>query len=232
MKTIIAVGGGEIGRTKIFPDGSSCVMPIETTKIDEFIVKSAKKPKPSMLFIGTATQDSVSYLQIVREHFVNRMGCKEVTPLNIVQENLSYEEIENKIMNTDIIYVGGGDTTYMLDVWKRKGIDKLLYKAYQKGIVLAGISAGAICWFDWYDTMDDIKSLDDLSLTQGLGIIKGFAVPHYNTLTSEEKNKINSLLIKESIKGIALDDCVALIYKDEKISYISCRNDRKFYQIP
>lgn len=232
MKTIIAVGGGEIGRTKVFPDGTSCNMPIETTKIDEFIVKSANKEKPSMLFIGTATYDSEDYLKIVREHFVNRMGCKEVNPLNVTTENLSYEEIENKIMNTDIVYVGGGDTTYMLDIWRKKGIDEILYKAYKKGIVLSGISAGAICWFDWYDTMDDIKSLDELSLAKGLGIIKDFAVPHYNKLTSEEKNKINNILIKESIKGIALDDCVALIYKDEKISYISCRDDRKYYQIP
>lgn len=169
-KTIVAVGGGEIGRVKTLSDGTTCQTEIETTLIDKFIVEATGKANPKMLFIGTASQDKPSYFEVVKRHFKERLGCASVEPLNLVETEISFEEIKNKIFSNDIIYVGGGDTTTMLKIWKTHGVDKLLYEAYQKGIVLAGISAGAVCWFEHYDNMDDIDTIEELEIVSGLFI--------------------------------------------------------------
>lgn len=231
-KTIIAVGGGEIGRMAISSDGTSYQTEVETTKIDRFILNSTGKKHPKMLFIGTATNDKQSYLEIITEHFKDRLGCQSVEPLNLVTEKLSFEHIREKIFNADVIYVGGGDTTTMLQIWRKQGVDKLLYKAWQKGIVMAGISAGAICWFEYYDNMDDIDSLEDLDIISGLGFVKGFGVPHYNQLSTEEKTLINLKLKEKNLAGWSIDDCSALVFQDDNIQIISCKTNRNVHKIP
>lgn len=231
-KTIVAVGGGEIGRIKVLPDGTLCQTEIETTLIDKFIVNATGKLNPKMLFIGTASQDKVSYLEVVSEHFKGRLGCSSVESLNLIDSGISFEDIKNKIFSADIIYIGGGDTTTMLKIWKEFGVDKLLYEAYQKGIVLAGISAGAICWFEYYDNMDDIDTIEQLEIIPGLAFIKGFGVPHYNQLSDDEKSIINNKLREKDLKGWSLDDCVAIVFQDDELKIISCRSDRCALQIP
>ena len=231
-KIIIAVGGGEIGRIEILPDGSAHQTDIETTQIDRFIVASSRKVHPKILFIGTASRDKTAYLNVIREHFVNRLGCATVEPLNLVNTTLSADEIRLKIMSSDIIYVGGGDTTNMLRIWRRLGVDKMLYEAYKNGIVLSGISAGAICWFEYYDNMDDIIDINDLDILPGLSFVKGFGVPHYNQLSADEKRRINLKLTEKNIHGWTIDDCVALVFKNDEMSVLSCRPDRTAIQIP
>ena len=231
-KIIVAVGGGEIGRIEILPDGSARQTEVETTKIDRFIVEASGKAHPKLLFIGTASGDKTAYLEVIEEHFVNRLGCAAVTPLNLLNTTLSAVEIRQKILAADIIYVGGGDTTGMLRVWRRLGVDKMLYEAYEKGIVIAGISAGAICWFEYYDNMDDIIDINDLDILPGLSWVKGFGVPHYNQLSDDEKSRINLKLKERNIHGRTIDDCVALVFKNDEMSVISCRPDRNSVQIP
>ena len=231
-KTIIAVGGGEIGRIKVLPDGTSVQTDIETTLIDRFIVQASGKQHPKMLFIGTASGDKVSYFEVVERHFRERLGCFSVEPLNLVDGCMSEKEIRGKIFSSDIIYVGGGDTTTMLKIWRECGVDKILYEAYQKGIVLSGISAGAVCWFEYYDNMDDIDDIAQLDLVKGLSLIKGFGVPHYDWLSHDEKEKINTKLKEKHICGWSMDDCTALIFQNEEITTMTCRDDRKVMQIP
>ena len=206
--------------------------PVETIKIDKEIVAASGKEHPKMLFIGTASRDSVSYFETVRNHFVDRLGCASVNTLNLLENTYTYDELCQKIFSVDIVYVGGGDTTMMLKVWKEYKVDKILYEAYQKGIVLAGISAGAICWFEYYDNMDDISDISELDIVPGLGFLKGFAVPHYNWLTSHEKAELNRILTERKITGFATDDCTALVFKDDEMDIISCRMDRTVIKIP
>ena len=139
MKKIIALGGGEIGRPGY---------PIETTQIDKEIIKLTGKKNPKLLFIPTASSDSESYYEVVKKHFGKRLGCK-TNVLYLIKEKLSQKEIKEKILNSDIIYVGGGDTLKMMRVWKKNGVDKILKQAYEKGVVLSGLSAGSICWFKY-----------------------------------------------------------------------------------
>ena len=135
MKKIIAIGGGEIGRPGY---------PIETTKIDKEIIKLTNKINPRLLFIPTASSDSELYFDCVTKHFGKKLKCK-VDVLYLLKESPNLKEIKQKILNTDIIYVGGGNTALMLKTWKKYKIDKLIKQAYDKGVVLSGLSAGSIC---------------------------------------------------------------------------------------
>ena len=137
MKKILAIGGGEIG-SKGFP--------VETTKIDKEIIRLTGKKNPTVLFIPTASSDSEGYYETFRKHFEKRLGCK-VDVLRIIKENLSNKEIEKKVMSSDAVYVGGGNTLKMMRLWRGCGLDTILKRAWQKGIVLSGLSAGSICWF-------------------------------------------------------------------------------------
>ena len=223
LKTIVAVGGGEIGRVKILPDGTSVQTEIETLPIDAFIVHAARKNHPKLLFVGTANFDKPTYFDVVKKHFGERLGCCMLEPLNLVEGKLSFDEIKRKIFEADIIYVGGGDTTFMLNLWREKGVDKLLVEAYHNGCVLAGISAGAVCWFEYYDNCEDIDDLEKLDVVAGLGLIKGFAVPHFNQLADDFKMRLTNLLKRKHISGLAIDDCAAVVVQNDDISFISSR---------
>src|SRR3989338_4536669 len=97
---IMAIGGGEIGRPGY---------PVETTKIDEEIIALSGKKNPQVLFIPTASEDSEGYVEVFNKHFGKRLGCK-TDVLYLIKEKLTKQQIRAKILNSDIVYVGGGDT--------------------------------------------------------------------------------------------------------------------------
>jgi dipeptidase E len=138
MKKIVAIGGGEIGRPGY---------EVETQAIDEEIIKLTGKKNPLVLFIPTASSDSREYVSVFQEHFGKRLSCR--TDVLYLTNKISKDKIEKKVLSTDVIYVGGGNTLRMMTIWRKLGVDAILKKAWEKGIVVTGISAGAICWFDY-----------------------------------------------------------------------------------
>ena len=232
MGIIVAIGGGSMGWMAKNPEGVEYQTPVETTHIDSAIIRLTQEAHPKVLYVGTASHDNPLYMETFRRQYVEHLGCTSAKALNLDTEDLSYDDILKKVMATDIIYVGGGDTTYMLKVWREKRFDEILRKAYQSGIVLSGMSAGAICWFDWYDNMDDVATLEELDFVKGLSFINGFCVPHYEELTKEEKQKINSLLTEKELSGWALDNCSAIVFQDGKMEIISDHSGRTARKIP
>ncbi len=104
MKKIVAIGGGEIG-------SPGC--PVETIKIDKEIIRLTGKKRPRVIFIPTASSDSDGYFETTQKHFGKRLGCK-VDVLRVIKEKLSHAEIEKKVMSSDIVYIGGGNTLKMI----------------------------------------------------------------------------------------------------------------------
>jgi dipeptidase E len=172
QNVIVAIGGGEI-RTG------------GTTRIDREIIRLAKKKNPRLLFIPTASSDSDRYWRRVQTHFGKFLKCK-TDVLFLLKEQPSKEETRRKIRSADIVYVGGGNTLLMMRIWRRLGADKLLRRAYERGTVLSGISAGAICWSDsgHSDSMSFYSPRKWKYINvKGLGLIKGILCPHYNSMT-------------------------------------------------
>jgi dipeptidase E len=221
-RKIVAVGGGEIGRKKIMPDGSAQYMPGETVDIEREIVRMTGQKNPKLLLLATASGDSPLYLDAVRRHFGERLGC-DVSWLQLAAQNPSVEEIRKSILGTDIVYVGGGNTNKMIQIWKDKGVDKVLKEALDKGVILSGISAGANCWFKHYST--DSAALDAgaqngtmLAMADGLGFIDGVCVPH--TMTEAGRVSFAKEMLATKYPNeifYAIDDFTALIFEEENV---------------
>jgi dipeptidase E len=133
-------------------------------------------------------------------------------------------------LNQDLIYVGGGMTRSMLAVWREWNLDKILRKAWQSGILLAGMSAGAICWFEYGGS--DSNGSDKMGSLKGLGLIQGSCTPHYDG----ESNRRPDLhwLVKngELPFGIGIDDGAAVLFEEQQvIEVVASRPAAKAYQI-
>src|SRR5665213_2916931 len=193
-KTIVAIGGGEI-RTR------------PTLPIDREIIRLSNKKHPRLLFISTASSDSEIYWKRVRKYFGDFLKCKTEV-LFLIKEKPSKGQIRSKISSADIIYVGGGNTLQMMRIWRRLGVDMLLIAAYQRGTVLAGISAGSICWFDsgHSDSMSFYNPRKWKYINvKGLGIIQGINCPHYNGRTCgvPRRKNFKDLIRETGRMGIA-----------------------------
>src|SRR5690606_6160908 len=113
--------------------------------------------------------------------------------------------------SSDIIYVGGGNTLKMMTIWRRMGVDTLLKKAYRKGIILSGVSAGAICWFSYgnSDSRKFTSRSSQLIKVRGLELIPALFCPHYD-VEKHRQNDLRKMMMKTpKIVAIALDNCCA-----------------------
>jgi len=228
MGKIVAIGGGEIGR----PKKNGGFHPVETIAIDREIIRLSAKSKPSVLFIPTASHDSSRYFDVVKKHFGKRLGCS-VDVLYLIKDKMTAKRIEEKIIGSDIIYVGGGNTLNMMNRWKRLGVDKVMLKAYRKGIVLSGLSAGAICWFR-HGTSNSRPKLGKRNhgyiKVQGLGFIPLIASPHHVT-EARRKDALINVLKRTPGVGIALDDCSALEVIDNRYRIIASKRSAGAHKV-
>jgi len=150
----------------------------------------------------------------------------------IVNEKPTKKVIRQKILGSDIIYVGGGNTMRMLQVWRKKGVDKLLERAYKKGVVLSGLSAGAICWFK-YGSSDSLqKGPKDKSLckVKGMDLINAGLSPHH-IREPHRKKAIKDIMKKTSGVAIALDDCCAIEIIDDQYRFITSKKGAKAHKV-
>jgi dipeptidase E len=223
MHKLIAAGGGDDNPGDFPAKG--------VFAFDEEIVRLAGRKNPRLLFIPTATKDWEGYIDAVQEYFGGRLGCR-VEVLRLVSERPLANAIKDKILNTDIIYVGGGNTLFLIRKWKQLGVDKLLRQAYERGVVMSGLSAGAICWFR-YGTSDS-RMLTDPTFKEyirvsGLGWSDLTLSPHH---LKEKKRK--SALIKQIKKhggiGLALDDYAALEILDNRFRIITAKPFAKAFK--
>jgi len=159
-KQIIAIGGGGFGRS-----------PGEGV-IEKYILDQSNKERPNICFIPTATGDNEAYKVNYYSTF-SKLNCSPVH-LDFFKRTPDLEEL---IKQQDVIFVGGGNTKSMLAVWKDWGLDLILKEAYERGVIMCGVSAGAICWFE--EGVTDSWS-EELKVMDCLGFVKGACCPHYD----------------------------------------------------
>ena len=210
MKKLVCIGGGEIPRIK-----NGIRLPYETKEIDEEIVRLSNKSNPKLLFISIASSNREEYFNVIKKVYKD-LGCI-VSHFDV---DSSYEEMKEAIFNTDIIYVGGGNTRYLMEVLRGKKIDELLIEAYNRGIVCSGLSAGSYCWFN-----------HNYDLIYGMNVVNAINCVHYNLKDEEAKNKLHEVIKESNLVGYAVDNCVALEFLDDKINVIKSDNNRNAYKI-
>ena len=245
-KTIIAIGGGSFGQLKTYPDGRQVQKPMETLKIDKKIIELTGKKQPTMVFIGAAHGDDLSRFLAIKKYFGETFGCV-VENLNLIDgsQRPNKDELQNIILGADIIYIGGGNVTYLMNILSKTGVDNLLIQAYNKGIIMAGNSAGGCVWFDYYgnDEDDDFDgTFETFSPKKALGFVHGYFEPHWNTKPEEgiakdsvSKNAVQRMLSKNNISGYGVDEGAALMIQtdDDKqtITEIISKDGAKIYKL-
>ena len=211
-KNIVAIGGGGFGRS------------LGSLEIEKYIISLIGKKRPRICFIPTASGDSSLYKLNFYRAF-SKLDCI-TTHIDFFSRT---ENLEDKVLTQDIIYVGGGNTKSMLAVWKEWNLHNILKNAYEKGIVMSGVSAGAICWFDKGIT-DSFEK--ELTILDCLGIVHDIACPHFD----EEKDRepyVNDLIKREIIKScICIEgNCALHIKNDFEYSSIDFGNGKKCFRV-
>jgi len=192
--------------------------------MDREIIRLSGKKHPKLLFIPTASSDSERYWRHVQEYFGDFLKCR-ADVLFLVSQRPSYESIRRKILSADIVYVGGGNTLQMMRLWRRLGVDKILKEAYGRGIVLSGISAGSICWFEsgHSDSMSFYNPQKwEYINVKGLGLISGIHCPHYNSMTRgvPRRKHFRDMIRKTGGVGIAIENNCAIVFEDGRLARV------------
>lgn len=210
MQAIVAIGGGEISLG-------------ETRVIDEYIVSLSEALMPRVLFIPTASGDAPGYIDCFTRAYAD-LGCR-VDTLRLYGSAADTDEmIASKFRAADIVYVGGGDTEMMLNKWHARGVDALLRDAYDRGVILSGLSAGALCWFA--HGMTDPPVDDELVPVwmDGLNLIPLCLGVHYDEPYWQQ---FDGFAAQQSMPAVALENCVALSVIDGRMTIVRSRSDRR-----
>lgn len=213
MKQIIALGGGGF------------LMEPENPLLDTYILAQAGKARPKICFVPTASGDSEKMVAAFYDFFKD-YDC-EPTHLSLFKP--PSRDLEAFVLEKDILYVGGGNTKNLLALWREWGLDEVMRKAWEEGVVLAGISAGSLCWFE--DGITDSYG-DGLEPIQALGFLQGSNCPHYDG-EAERRPVYQQLIAAGAVhSGIAADDGVALHYIGTEISrVVSSRPEANAYRV-
>ena len=190
---VIAIGGGGFGRNP------------KHNKIEKYILGQTGKDKPNVVFLPTASAEDESYIVNFYSCF-SKLDCSP-SHITFFQRTPRLDSIINQ---ADVIYVGGGNTKSMLAVWREWKLDKLLLKAYNKGKILSGVSAGAICWFQQGITDSWVSNLNVLDC---LGFLKGMACPHYQEEADRRPSVHEMLKNGKATTGYAIDGGAAVHFK-------------------
>lgn len=205
MGKVIAVGGG------IFFDQDSGPF------VEEIMNLVEKKDDMKMVFIPTAAHDSHDEEEIVKD-FCTKLGFAETTSLYLTDESLTEEYIRDTILSASFIYVDGGNLKFLMDTWKKTKADIYLKQAYEKGIVLAGHSSGAMCWFK--RGYDDCGIDHRYMFVDCLDLFPYIYCPHFEDWpTFREDVKMQEL------DGLGVDNFTAISIVDGEYKIIKADRD-------
>lgn len=190
-------------------------------KFVEYTAELIKKENPKICYVPTASADNSDNIAYYKDI------CKRISiephVLNVwISSETTDKSFEDILLDMDAIIVGGGNTLNMLGIWQAQEIDKILKKALEKGIVLAGGSAGSICWFQ--NGISDSRPIF-LSSVNGLGFLPYSHCPHY---AQNERKELYHQFIKEKKMnaGYACDDLSGIVFKDGKIAEVVSQSDQ------
>ena len=208
-KKIIAIGGG----------GFTHQLDLS---LDQFVIDKLKNTNNKIGFLATASKDDEKKISLFYKRFENTEF--ELSHFNLTSNINGFSEW---LMDKDLVYIAGGNTVYMLEIWKKNKLEHIFKDAYEKGTILSGISAGAVCWFDWILSDSVGPGFKPL---RGINLISGSCTPHSSNI--ERINQFESDIKNNKLpQGIAIDDGVAVVFVDGKPSevYSSRKNHTAYF---
>lgn len=169
----------------------------------------SSKERPRVCFVLTAAGDNSGYLS-KSYAAMSELNC-DVTHLQLfTQPNAPIKE---HLLNSDVIWVGGGSVANLLALWKLHEVDAVLREAYDRGVILGGVSAGSLCWFQGGPT--DSFGPELRPITNGLGFLPFGNAVHYDS-EAKRRPMAHELIENETFKRIyATDDGVGILFENE-----------------
>lgn len=216
-RTVVAMGGGGFS------------MEPDNPLLDDHVLDLARtnrgRERPRVCFLGTASGDSPVYIADFYTAFARRA---EATHLALFVR--TEDDIESFLLDQDVVYVGGGNTENMLAVWRIHGVDRALRRAWETGVVMTGLSAGSLCWFETGTT--DSFGTELAALSGGLGFIPGSHSPHYDG-EATRRPRYHELVAAGALPaGYAADDGAALVFDGpDLVEVVSSRPEARAYRV-
>jgi len=212
-RQILAIGGAAL------PEN------LDNLLLIKYFLSLTKKKKPRVCFIGAAHGDA----DMGRLRFYAGFSQFTCTPTHLPLFARTPRDLESFVLEHDAIYVGGGNTRSLLAVWREWGLDAILRKAWERGMVLGGASAGSICWFEQGVT-DSIAG--PLTALDCLGFLPGSNCPHYDSEPLRRPTYRKLVASGKILEGVAADDGAALHYADGKLlRAVASRPRAKAYRL-
>ena len=214
-RNIVAMGGGGFS-----VDGRDSV-------VDQFVLDLTGKPRPRVLFLPTATGNVPTYATNFYAAFAGRADTSHLDLFVRTRDDL-----RATILEQDVVYVGGGNTANLLAIWRLHGVDAILAEAWENGVILAGVSAGGICWFEGGVT--DSFGPDLAPLAGGLGLVRGTFCPHYDGEALRRPTYQRLVADGSLAPGWAADDGAALHFVGDDLAevVVSSRDAAAYHVTP
>ena len=189
--TIVTLGGGGFSQN-------------DDPRIDRWLLALTGKSRPNVCFVGTASGDAEPYLV----KFYAAMSAFDCKPTHLPLFRRTGADPSAVLAAQDLVFVGGGNTANLLVIWRVHGVDRALRDVWQRGVVLAGVSAGALAWFE--SGLTDSFGPDLHPLRDGLAFLPGSFCPHYDG-EPRRRPRYRAAIADGSLPpGHAADDDVAI----------------------
>ena len=208
---IIPIGGGGFYRDP------------ENLELEKYVIRQSGADHARVAFVPTASGEPDHYVASFYAAFL-KLGCRP----SVLTFFKRTPELRSFLLSQDVIYVGGGNTKTLLAVWRDWGVGEILREAWQSGVVLTGVSAGAICWFEHGVT----DSAGPLAPMRCLGFLSGTCVPHYDAQTHRRPAFHDYLRQGKLSAGYGLDDGAAAYFVGGKATeFVSSRPHARAFHV-
>jgi dipeptidase E len=202
MRTIFAMGGGGF------------TMEPGNPRLDDLILGLARRPVPRVCFLPTASGDPLDHITRFHEAFSDR-AC-EPSDLSLFRLGRRTTDVRALLLAQDIVYVGGGSMRNMLAIWRVHELDAILRECWARGVVLAGLSAGAMCWFEAGIT----KSRGRAEPVAGLGLLPGSLSVHYDGEPERRPVYLDAVASGAVPDGFGAGDGVGLLFRERRLERV------------
>jgi peptidase E len=214
VPTIFAMGGGGF------------TMEPENPALDDYVRSLAPAREPRICLLPTAGGDSEDQIRRFSATFGDEL-C-ETSVLSLFRLGTHPVPLRDHLLAQDVIYVGGGSMVNLMALWRAHGVDAVLREAWQAGIVLAGLSAGSMCWFEWGVT----KSVGRPVPARGLGFLPGSNSVHYDGEPDRRPVYLDVVARGEVPAGWGVDDGAGLLFRGTRLAEaVASRPGARAYRV-
>jgi dipeptidase E len=200
-RQIVAFGGGGFS------------MEPDNPLLDDYVLGLTGADRPKVCFLPTASGDADHYVVRFYRTFGER-GC-ETSHVSLFRRDAGVCDIEEHLLSRDVIYVGGGSVLSLLGAWRAHGLDSVLRRAWEAGVILAGCSAGSLCWFAGGVTAFHGRPVR----YEGLGLLRWSNCVHLDAERRRE-GAYRRMLLEGMPPGYAAEDGTALHFTGERLTRV------------